>query len=59
MIRRDITQEWFHSLGLKRVQPGTVLYNGEQTFGIRGVRILNPFHVDDIWETLTEPSETR
>ncbi len=49
--------EWFHSLGLKRVLPGTVLYNGEQTFGIRGVRILNPLDVEDIWLTLTRPAE--
>lgn len=49
--------ERFQLLGIKRVMPGTVLYNGEQTFNIQGVRVLNPLHVDDIWRTLTEPSE--
>jgi len=49
--------EWFQTLGVKRVLPGTVLYNGERPFDIRGVRILNPLHVEDIWKTLTEPSE--
>lgn len=49
--------EWFQRLGIKRVLPGAVLYNGEQPFNVRGVRVLNPFHVKDIWETLTTPSE--
>ncbi|GAB7081518.1 ATP-binding protein [Megalodesulfovibrio paquesii] len=49
--------EWFQTLGVKRVLPGTVLYNGERPFDVRGVRILNPLHVEDVWETLTEPSE--
>ncbi len=48
---------WFQTLGIKRVTPGAVLYNGEQPFNIRGVRVLNPLHLEDIWETLTVPSE--
>jgi len=49
--------ERFQTLGVKRVLPGAVLYNGEQTFNVRGVRVLNPLHMEDIWQTLTEPSE--
>ncbi|MBI4774682.1 MAG: ATP-binding protein [Deltaproteobacteria bacterium] len=49
--------EWFQTLGVKRVQPGAVLYNGEQTFNVRRVRVLNPLHVENIWQTLTVPSE--
>jgi len=49
--------EWFHRLGVKQVLPGAVLYNGEQSFEIKGVRVLNPIHVEDIWATLTEGSE--
>jgi predicted AAA+ superfamily ATPase len=49
--------EWFQTLGIKRVTAGAVLYNGEQQFNIRGVRILNPLHIRDIWETLSVPSE--
>ncbi len=45
--------EKFRALGLDRVAPGAVLYNGEQTFQIRGTRIFNPLRVDDLWETLT------
>jgi len=49
--------KWVQTLGIKRLLPGTVLYNGERPFDVRGVRILNPLHVEDIWEALTEPSE--
>ncbi|MFH1134691.1 MAG: ATP-binding protein [Pseudomonadota bacterium] len=49
--------EWFQTLGVKRVLPGAVLYNGERPFNVRGVRILNPLDVEDIWQTLTAPSE--
>jgi predicted AAA+ superfamily ATPase len=49
--------EWFQSLGIKRVASGAVLYSGEQTFMVRGVRVLNPLHAEDIWKTLTVPSE--
>ena len=48
--------EWFQTLGIKRTTAGAVLYNGEQPFDVRGVRVLNPLHIEDIWETLTEPS---
>lgn len=51
--------EWFQTLGLKRVLPGAVLYNGEQQFDVRGVRVFNPLHVEDVWETLIEPSENK
>jgi len=51
--------EWFQTIGIKRVLPGAVLYNGEQPFSVRGVRVLNPLHVEDIWKTLTEPSEKK
>ncbi|PKQ27589.1 MAG: AAA family ATPase [Candidatus Anoxymicrobium japonicum] len=44
--------EQFHALRIKRVAAGAVLYNGEQTFSISGVRVLNPLHVEDIWKTL-------
>jgi predicted AAA+ superfamily ATPase len=49
--------ERFQALGLKRVAAGTVLYSGEQRFIVRGVHILNPLFVEDIWETLTTPVE--
>lgn len=45
--------EWLQTLGIKRVRPGTVLYNGDRSFDVRGIRILNPLDVDDIWHTLT------
>jgi len=48
--------ERFNALGIKRVTAGAGLYNGEQPFDVRGVRVFNPLHVEDIWETLTEPS---
>lgn len=49
--------EWLKTLGIKRVAPGAVLYNGKQTFNIRGVCAFNPLHVEDIWDTLTMPFE--
>jgi hypothetical protein len=48
--------EWFQTLGIKRVTAGAVLHNGEQPFEVRGVRVFNPLHVEDIWETLVGPS---
>jgi len=51
--------ERFRALGAGRVAAGAVLYNGEQRFGIRGVRIFNPLHVEDLWETLTSPAERK
>jgi hypothetical protein len=47
--------ERFRALGITRVSAGAVLYNGEQQFNVRGVRIVNPLLVDNIWETLTAP----
>ncbi|MHB8289282.1 MAG: hypothetical protein ACYDEY_08620 [Acidimicrobiales bacterium] len=44
--------EKFQALGVKRVAGGAVLYNGEQRFNVRGVRVFNPFLVEGIWETL-------
>jgi predicted AAA+ superfamily ATPase len=49
--------ERFQTLGIKRVATGAVLYNGEQQFNVRGVRIFNPLLVEDIWQTLTAPLE--
>jgi predicted AAA+ superfamily ATPase len=49
--------ERFRTLGLDRVNPGAVLYGGERRFLIRGVRILNPLHVEDAWHTLTSSAE--
>jgi hypothetical protein len=49
--------ERFRALGAARVAAGAVLYNGEQRFSIRGVRVFNPLHVEDLWETLTSPAE--
>lgn len=48
--------EWFQALGIKRLRRGMVLYNGEQPVNIRGIRVLNPLHVEDIWQTLTGTS---
>jgi hypothetical protein len=42
----------FQTLGIKRVTAGAVLYAGGQQFSVRGVRVLNPLLVEDIWETL-------
>lgn len=49
--------ERFQTLGIKRIATGAVLYNGEQQFNVRGVRIFNPLLVEDIWQTLTAPLE--
>lgn len=49
--------ERFQALGIKRVIAGAVLYNGEQQFNVRGVRIFNPLLVENIWGTLTAPTE--
>ncbi|OQC06822.1 MAG: hypothetical protein BWX80_01372 [Candidatus Hydrogenedentes bacterium ADurb.Bin101] len=47
--------EWFHSLHIRRVMPGAVLYNGEQSFNIRDIRVINPLHVEDTWQALVSP----
>ncbi len=49
--------ERLHALGIKRLTSGAVLYNGEQGFNVRGVRIFNPLFVDNLWDTLTGHSE--
>lgn len=51
------TLERFRDLGLKHVNAGAVLYNGEQRFEVRGTLTFNPFSVDNIWETLTSLAE--
>ena len=45
--------ELFQKLKIKKVNKGAVLYNGEQKFNVRGIRIFNPLLVENIWETLT------
>jgi predicted AAA+ superfamily ATPase len=49
--------ERFQALEIKRGTTGAVLYNGEQRFTVRDVRIFNPLQVEDIWDTLTTPPE--
>ncbi len=39
-------------LGLKRLISGTLLYNGERHFEVKGAHILNPLQVPDLWSTL-------
>jgi len=51
--------ERFRALGAGRVSAGAVLYNGEQQFGIRGVRIFNPLQAQDLWDNLTSPTERK
>ncbi len=48
--------EKFKSLAGERVAAGAVLYNGEQEFVVRGVRIFNPLSALDLWETLISAS---
>ncbi len=54
--------ERFAGLGVERVNPGVVLYGGEPQPGswsetvVRGIRVLNPFAVEDIWQTLAAPA---
>ncbi|HHQ48206.1 MAG TPA: DUF4143 domain-containing protein [Acidobacteria bacterium] len=45
--------EWFRSLGLDRVAPGAVLFNGEERFTIRGTRVFNPLREANLWDRLT------
>ncbi len=44
--------EDFQTLGAGRVANGVVLYNGEQTFNVRGVRVFNPVRVERLTEEL-------
>ena len=45
--------EKFRTLVGDRVAAEAVLYNGEQEFSVRGVRIFNPLHPLDLYKTLT------
>ncbi len=47
--------ERFRALDLKHLAAGTVLYNGEKSFSVRGVGVFNPLFVEDIWDALTTP----
>ncbi len=49
--------ERFQALNIKRVSAGAVLFNGKQRLRVRGIGIFNPLLVEDIWDTLTSPSE--
>lgn len=40
--------ERFRALGVGRVTEGAVLYNGEQSFNVRGVRVFNPLFAEDV-----------
>jgi uncharacterized protein len=44
--------ERFLALGSGRMKDGMVLYNGEQSFNVRGVRVFNPLSVEDMREAL-------
>ncbi|MBW6486626.1 MAG: ATP-binding protein [Syntrophobacterales bacterium] len=46
--------EWFHTLEGSRAKAGAVLYNGEQPFNVRNVRVFNPLREEDLWKTLTD-----
>ncbi|MDX9973994.1 MAG: ATP-binding protein [FCB group bacterium] len=45
--------ERFRAARTGSVTAGAVLYNGEQDFAIRDVRIFNPLSAEDLWEGLT------
>ncbi|MDP2828649.1 MAG: DUF4143 domain-containing protein [Sulfuricellaceae bacterium] len=47
--------ERFRALDIGRVSAGCVLYNGEQSFNVRGIRIFNPLSVEALNTTLAEP----
>jgi uncharacterized protein len=49
--------ERLQALGIKGLTPGVVLYNGDQAFNVKGIRIYNPFQVEDIWTTLTDAAQ--
>ncbi|MDI6746157.1 MAG: ATP-binding protein [Rhodocyclaceae bacterium] len=44
--------ERFRALGSGRMKDGMVLYNGEQSFNVQGVRVFNPLSVEDMREAL-------
>lgn len=45
--------ERFQTLKIKRIATGIVLYNGEQLFNVRDIRIFNPLQIEDIWKSMT------
>lgn len=51
--------ERFQTLKIKRIAPGIVLYNGEQVFNVRDIRIFNPLQIEDIWKSLTAPQKLK
>ncbi len=44
----------FRKLNLNQVQPGLILYSGDQTFTVHDTRIMNPFQLPDLWDAITE-----
>jgi len=44
--------ERFQGLGIKRTADGVVLFNGDQDFLVRGIRVFNPLRAGDLWEAL-------
>ncbi|HBW47483.1 TPA: AAA family ATPase [bacterium] len=44
-------------LRIKKITPGSILYNGEKKFNVEGIQVFNPFHVKNIWKTLVAPFE--
>jgi len=47
----------FRALGPAPIAPGAVLYGGHEQFHIQGTRIFNPLETQDLWSTLTSPTE--
>lgn len=45
--------ERFHRLETQKCNAGAVLYNGEQQFNVRDIRIFNPLLAGELWQTLT------
>jgi len=39
--------------GVDHLTPGVVLYNGDRTFEVHGVRAFNPLRIDDLWAALS------
>lgn len=50
--------ERFRALGSSRMKDGMVLYNGEQSFNVRGVRVFNPLSVENMREALVPAPAT-
>ena len=47
----------FRTLGPAPLAAGAVLYRGHEQFQIQGARIFNPLETQDLWSTLTPPTE--